>query len=114
MSVDARPEPPERLSGPRIGPDGRTFPWGPIDATHEVGEYQIVQFRRDMSNSSQPKYWHEHGQTQFHPYINGRDTSCSYASLDSALVGVIAYRREGPNGQAAHYFDRMTLPSVDR
>jgi hypothetical protein len=98
---------------PRTGlqaPDGKRFPWGPIDAVHVMGPYAIVEYRNDASgNTFQREVWAEHGQTRFHPYIDGRDTSCSYRSLDSALVGAVAYRREGPNGRAAFYFDRMTL-----
>ena len=106
---------PEPLPGPRIGPNGKHFPWGPIDAVWDVGEeYQIVQFRRDTSGHVQPEVWESHGKTRFHPYINGRDTSRTYDSMDAALVGVIAYKREGPNSQAARYFDRMTLKGIER
>jgi hypothetical protein len=110
MGVHVRPDP---LARPRhnTAPDGKEFVWGPIDAVHTVGEYAIVQYREDQSNhsASQPWAWNRHGRTVYHPYLNGRDTNHSYASLDSALVGVIAIKREGYNGQAAEYFDRMTL-----
>lgn len=101
---------PEPLTGDRHAPDGRKFAWGPIDAIHRIGEYAVVEYRQDRSNHSpsQPWCWDDHNETRFHPYINGRDTNCSYLSLDSALIGVIAYKREGPNGQAAAYFNRMT------
>lgn len=98
------------------GPDGRPFPWGPITQVHSINGIDVVEYRRDMSNTSvSPSAagedpYAEHGQTQFHAYIDGRDTHRSDYSLDSALVGAIAQRREGPNGLAAMYFDRMTLP----
>lgn len=103
---------PRPLAGPRLAPDGREHAWGPITAIHEVGDIQVVEYRRDTSNhsESQPWVWAEHGTTVYSPYVEGRATSRSYASLDSALVGAIAYKREGPNGQAAAYFERMTLP----
>lgn len=101
---------PEPLRGPRTGPDGKRFSWGPVDAIHRIGEYAVVEYREDTSNFRQPEVWARHGRTVFHPYIDGRDTHRSYLTLDSALVGAIAIKREGPNGQAADYFDRMTLP----
>jgi len=102
---------PQYLPGDRTSPDSRTFPWGPIDAVHRIGNFQIVEYRSDKSNSTQSEYWHEHGETMFHPYINWKDTNRSYTSLESALVGAVGVVREGPNGRAAEYFDRMTLPA---
>lgn len=106
---------PERLAGPRIAPDGRQFAWGPIDAIHTIGEYQIAEYREDQSNhsASQPWCWERHGRTLFHPWIAGRDMHASFLTLDSALVGAIAYKREGPNGRAARYFDLMTGASEE-
>ena len=101
-------ERPTRIPGPRIAPNGDRFAWGPVQAVHTVGEYDIVEYLDDRSNFGREVEWAPHGQTMFHPYINGRDTHRSYRTLDSALVGVIAHKREGPNGQAAEYFDRMT------
>jgi hypothetical protein len=97
---------PERLRGPRTGPDGQEFPWGPIDQVHEIGPYQIVEYRHDMSRTTARDY-SDHGRGQFHPFIDGKDTSQSFDSLDAALVGAIAYRHEGPDGSAAYYFMRM-------
>lgn len=102
-----RPARPERLRGPRTGPDGQKFPWGPVDRVHEVGPYQIVEYRRDMSTYGLGSDFSEHGQVMFHPYLDGKDTSQSFDSLDAALVGAIAYRHEGPNGAAGYYFMRM-------
>lgn len=114
--MSTAPTRPEPLPGPRMAPDGSHFPWGAIDAVHEVGEYQIIQYRRDTSDhtASQPEVWARHGETVFRPFLNGRDTSRAYDSLDSALVGVIAHKREGPNSQAAMYFDRMTRTRMER
>lgn len=100
-------ERPERLRGPRMGPDGQRFPWGPIDQVHEIGPYKIVEYRRDMSGFGRSSDYSEHGKTQFHPFIDGKDTSHCFDSLDAALAGAIAYRREGPNGTAGYYFMRM-------
>ncbi|MFN2347095.1 MAG: hypothetical protein ABR616_15455 [Dermatophilaceae bacterium] len=99
---------PAPLAGNRAAPDGTRFTWGPIDAVHTVGEYQIVEYREDRSNFRRAEEWDGHGRTLFHPYIGGRDLHRGYLSLDSALVGAIAYKREGPNSRAADYFERMT------
>ena len=109
----ATPARPERL--PRspygiYGPDGRKFPWGPIQAIHSISGIDVVEYLIDMSNhaGNGPDGYADHGATRYHPYIDGKDTSRSYDSLDSALVGAVAIRREGPNTRAAEYFDRIT------
>lgn len=99
---------PEKLKGPRPDPgrpDSR-FAWGPVDMIHVVGEYQVVEYRKDMSTFLSGDY-SDHGKTFFHPYVNGKDTSMSFESLDAALVGAVAYKHEGANGSAGFYFMRM-------
>lgn len=86
------------------------FTWGKVVAIHEVGEYQIVEYvPNQSSNVSDADYAERLAKhpTSFHPYIKGDDTSRSYHSLDEALVGVIAYRHDGLNSQAAGYFGKM-------
>lgn len=92
-------------------PDGRKFPWGPITRIYEIGPYQILEYKSDRSNlwPQTQAAVNEHGRSRFHPYIDGKDTCQSYRTLDSALVGAVAYRRAGPNSQAARHFDLMTL-----
>lgn len=107
-SVDLKRPAPLPHIGDNLAPDGRVFPWGPIDAIHCVGPYAIVEYREDRSTFTPASSWQNHGRTLFAPYLDGRSVSESFLSLDSALVGAVAYRREGPNSQAAHYFDRMT------
>jgi hypothetical protein len=98
---------PQPLIGPRTAPDGKRFPWGVIDEVHEVGPYQIAQYRKDASTYAHESAWVDHGKTMFHIYVEGKDACQSFWTLDAALVGAIAYRAEGPNGQAAEYFMRM-------
>lgn len=43
----------------------------------------------------------------FHGYLNGRDVSQGWPSLDEALAGLIAIKHEGPNSRAGDYFMRM-------
>lgn len=110
-TTDARAaERPTRLPGRRgNGPDGRNFPWGPIIQVHTVGDIDVLEFLDDRSNYAQRDAWAAHGRTRFAAYIAGRNTAHTYHSLDSALVGAIAYKRRGPNDQSARAFDLMTL-----
>jgi len=48
----------------------------------------------------------------YHSYVEGRDTHCSYYSLEEAIVGAITYKFEGPNAQTDQYFVKMVgLPN---
>jgi hypothetical protein len=86
--------------------DLKDFPWGKVAHVHEVGEYQIVEYHpRVAVGCTLTKELHDH--TEFHPYINGKNTSTSYRSLDAALVGVIAHKHDGANTRADVYFCRM-------
>lgn len=81
---------------------GQPFTWGEVIRIHTIGEYDIVEFYR----------WDEKGKADttdisFHCYLNGKSVSQSWSSLDEALVGLIAYKHEGPNSKAATYFMRM-------
>lgn len=94
------------------GPDGRRFPWGPIQHVHAIGTIEIVEFTwRAISNDPGME-----GATGFAVYINGKDAGRTATTLDSAVVLAIATKRDGLNTQAAMFFDRMTLaaePSVE-
>jgi hypothetical protein len=85
------------------------FTWGRVVARHYVGEYEIVEFVPNKAvNISQEEYDRrlaEHP-TSFHPFINGKDTNHGYNSLDHALVGAIALKRDGLNTRADTYFMR--------
>lgn len=72
---------------------------------HKIGEYQIVEYiDSDTGNSC------------FSSLINYESTNHSYGSLDSAIVGCIAYKHEGCNHRADQYFMKMIRkdsPKVD-
>jgi hypothetical protein len=76
------------------------FVWGEVLKIHRIGEYEIVEFIGVFNGKR------EEG-VSFHVYIAGKDTSHSFGSLDSALVGAIAYKHEGPNHRADQYFCKM-------
>jgi hypothetical protein len=73
------------------------FSWGEIINTHIIGEYVIFEHT----------YKGDHKEISFHPYINFKDTSHGYSTLDSAIVGAIAYKYDGANSMAAGYFSKM-------
>lgn len=97
-----------------LAPDGQEFSWGPVQGIHSISGFEIVEYLTDYSGLSNPSEHHvrRHGTPAFNTYIDGRSTSRSYLSLDSALVGAIATRRCGPNSQAAYHFDLMTLGTL--
>jgi len=76
------------------------FTWGRVVRLHVVGEYEIVEYIAEHVEETKDR-------TQFHVYVDGRDTNTSAASLDEALAIAISYKYEGPNGRAARYFMRM-------
>jgi hypothetical protein len=45
-------------------PDGRSFPWGPIQRIHEIGDIQIVEYLDDRSRFAEG-HQDGHGRTMF-------------------------------------------------
>ena len=77
--------------------NGAPFVWGTmIGELMEIGPYVILQFYRRPEKD-----------ICYHGWVDGKDTSHSWNSLDAALAGCIAYKREGPNCRAGDYFMKM-------
>lgn len=99
----------ERLD---YGPGGDPFTWGRIEHTYTVGPYAIVEFTR-FAGANFPG-----GERSFHAWVDGVDTSHSYASLDHALVACVTWRNEmlhrghgaAANESASGLFMRMIGP----
>lgn len=90
--------------------NGAQFTWGTAIHLHEVGPYSILEFhpwKRDGVSivTGDP----DTSKTQFHSWVDGKNTSHSYASLDAALAGCIAHRYEGSMHQADYYFMKMLV-----
>lgn len=84
---------------------------GPAVSFCEIAEYGFVQYEEtDFHNG--PNYGKLTGKTRWSIYINGHSISLSAASLDEALVAVIAYKRDGCNSQAAKFFMKATSNEV--
>jgi hypothetical protein len=78
------------------------FVWGEIINTYIIGEYVIFEFIESYTLKNEGKEVRH-----FHAYINYKDISISYNSLDYCLIGTIAYKYDGANSQAAKFFERM-------
>lgn len=98
---------PTRLPGSRIDPYGDRFMWGPITEVHQIGPYTILEYLDDRSNAVHSAEWMKHGRTLYHVFIDGKNTYVAALSLDAALAGAIAYRRDGEDSRAGDYFIRM-------
>jgi hypothetical protein len=80
------------------------FTWGEFISFHEVGEYSIIEYHPWKSENSSIFTGQPSKEISFHPYINGRDLSTSFSSLDEALAFCIAYKFDGCNTSAHYYF----------
>ena len=80
---------------------GRGYTWGEYVKTHTIANFQIVE------------YIDNEGVRMFHPYIDGKDTCESFATLKRAVVGAIAYESEGPNSYADSYFFKMIAEETE-
>jgi len=78
------------------------FPWGEIIKVHTIGEYIIFEYISgyDFKNEGNTVI-------MFHAYMNYKNISRSYHSLDSCLIGTLAHKYDGANSQAATFFKRM-------
>ena len=86
----------------------KDFSWlGEVLAVHSIGPYDLVEYWHDPSKfhlQDEPRDLRR--VKNWGTYVNDKKTSISYGSMDEALAGCIAYRAEGPNCQAAHFFIR--------
>ncbi|KKL75033.1 hypothetical protein LCGC14_2058890 [marine sediment metagenome] len=87
---------------------GKDFTWGLVIDIHEVGEYAVVEshpwkVEGGIGSTGEVDF----DKRRYHYYTDGKDCSRSTDSLDGALVGCIAFKREGLNSQAAQYFMKM-------
>ena len=107
MTQAEKPIRPTYIAGSRTDPYGMRFPWGPVIEVHQIANYTILEYLEDLSRYDQPELWYRHGRTLYYVYVDGKSTNVSALSMDAALVGAIAYRRDGANSRAGDYFMRM-------
>jgi hypothetical protein len=87
----------------------KPYPWGKLVEIHEIGEYIIVEYKSNVYRNSQAVHTEHEEKSTWHPYTNAKDTSCSFESLDAALVGAIARKHDGLNTKADVYFMKAVL-----
>ena len=87
---------------------GAPFTWGEVKQIHKIGEYTLVEYYEWMRKGSIVLTGQvNHTNTFYSLYINGKDICRGADSLDSALAECIAYKHDGINSQAGHYFMKM-------
>jgi hypothetical protein len=108
----------------RLAPDGQEFPWGPIVATHTIGDICIVEFEARKASNVSEEDWQPHH--EFSLYIRHdavgtlwetgwRSTSRSFRTLDDALLAGLCWKYEtevsgwntAANSRAWNYIRRM-------
>jgi len=100
----------ERTTNLDLLKSGTPFSWGEFSKIHTIGEYDIVEFHPFKRNGARITSQPDFGTVNFHGYLNGKDVSQSWRSIDAALVGLIAYNHDGANSQAGYYFMKMIDP----
>lgn len=86
------------------------FTWGKVVTYHIIDMYLIVEYKPTAFDGVSPKVPRQfEKESLFHPYIGGVSTSTSYRSIDAALAGCIARKRDGTNSSADRYFMKMIL-----
>lgn len=101
---------PDDLSLPeRLRAIKGSFVWGEVIDIIVAGEYQIVEYHpRDVGTQEI-----DPTKKRYSCYIDYASTGHGYCTLDEALVGVVAYKHEGPNGRADDYFCKMVGINTD-
>ena len=94
------------------------FSWGRVIQRHEIGLYEVIEYHpwKETSGPRTRPWPVDEEQTNFHGYIDGKDTHEAWLSLDEALVGMIVTRYVGLNAHsiAAHFMaglKAMSRPS---
>jgi hypothetical protein len=83
---------------------GKRFTWGKIISIMEIGPYSIASYHPRNVEGCVVLQTINKDKVQFHAWIDGKDCSESFESLDAALAGCIAYKIEGSNHRADRYF----------
>lgn len=83
------------------------FVWGQILEIMDIGPYSIASYHPHQNKDGRISMKIDDSRTQFHGWLDGQDTGRAWHTLDEALVGLVAFRAEGPNSRAAEYFSKM-------
>lgn len=80
------------------------FTWGRIIKIEEIGPYAIASYHPRKVDGCVVTHAINEKEIQYHAWVDGKDCSESFESLEAALAGCIAYKIEGCNHHADHYF----------
>ena len=83
---------------------GAPYTWGNIIRIHDIAEYTIIEYYPWQTKGASSLVGEPSDKVSYHFYINGNDSCRSTDSMDSALAEAIAYKHDGVNSQAGHYF----------
>ena len=87
--------------------NGATFTWGKVVQFFNIGPYTILQYNPWKAEGCEIFVDEPSDEFEYHVWIDEKDTSRGYHSLESAIVGAIAYKYDGTNSQAGEFFERM-------
>lgn len=79
------------------------FPWGLIVKDHKIGPYTIREFHPHKRQGSQVTRDIDEYVTEFHGYIDGKDTHESWSTLEEAMAGLIVRKFIGMNNSQIGY-----------
>lgn len=73
--------------------------WGDVKNTHVINNGEYIIFEVQHKTKDHPIY--------YHIYLNFVSVTQCYASLDSAIIGLLDYKYQGGNSQAGYMIERM-------
>ena len=80
------------------------YNWGRPVKLHEIGDYQIIEYKAKHPPMSDKRGFEEH--SRFKTYVLGREVQYEFTSLDEALIGAIA-KNNCDRADLAHYIMKM-------
>ena len=87
--------------------EGESFTWGEIISIEEIGPYTVAAYNPRKAEGVTLTHEIDYSIVEYYGWIDGKSLGQSWHSLDAALAGCMAYRHEGPNHHAGHYFMKM-------
>jgi hypothetical protein len=79
------------------------FPWGLVVKDHAIGPYVIREYHPRKRRGSEVLRTIDETATEFHGYIDGKDTHEGWATLEDAMVGLIVRKLVGVNSGKINY-----------
>lgn len=79
------------------------FPWGKIVIDHLVGPYIIREYHPHKRSGATVLREIDEAITQFHGYIDGKDTHESWNTLEDAMAGLIVRNIVGDNNGSINF-----------